>query len=83
VTGNAAVWIIMLAVACAAVIAVLIGLRVSYRRERRQVNCPSPPPHEREGLRLTAARTGANQVILDTQVYRILYPIEMPPVSIL
>jgi hypothetical protein len=36
VTGNTAAWIILLAVACAAVIAVLAGLWVSLRRERRR-----------------------------------------------
>jgi hypothetical protein len=36
-----AVWITLLAVACAAVIAVLAGLWVSYRRERRQGHTPA------------------------------------------
>lgn len=35
-TGNTAAWIILLAVAGAAVIAVLAGLWVSLRRERRR-----------------------------------------------
>jgi hypothetical protein len=36
VTGNTAAWIILLAVASAAVIAVLAGLWVSLRREQRR-----------------------------------------------
>jgi uncharacterized iron-regulated membrane protein len=36
VNGNTAAWIILLALACAVVIAVLSGLWVSWRRERRQ-----------------------------------------------
>jgi hypothetical protein len=53
--GNAAVWIILLAVACAAVIAVLAGLWMSYRRERRQGYTPAyktrrrPPPSGPDG----------------------------------
>ena len=35
-TGNTAAWIILLAVACAAVIAVLADLWVSLGRERRR-----------------------------------------------
>jgi len=41
VTGNTAAWIILLAVACAVVIAVLAGLWVSWRRERRRAYHPA------------------------------------------
>jgi hypothetical protein len=36
VTGNTAAWTILLAVACAAAIAILAGLWVSWRRERKR-----------------------------------------------
>jgi uncharacterized iron-regulated membrane protein len=36
VTGNTAAWIVLLAVACAVVIAVLAGLWVSWRRGRKR-----------------------------------------------
>jgi hypothetical protein len=55
VTGNVAVWIILLAAACAGVIAVLAGLWMRYRRERSQGYTPAhktgrrPPPSGPDG----------------------------------
>lgn len=54
-TGNTAAWIILLALACAVVIAVLTGLWVSWRRELRR------DYHPAHGARRRRPSGGAGQ----------------------